>query len=263
LTKPLRITAAIRILRSLGLLCVLRLYVTQAAATTVVIIRTPQEVVIAADSAATIRGDGLPVTTQTVCKIYPAAAGLFFAVSGLVNDPQTGFDIPKIVASSSREGDSMPAKLARIERDVQTAVLRELPRVKERDPAEYAELVHSKGAVTVALVGIDAGVPVAVSFSLGLAISSNGSIETSIIRDSCPGNCPSGVRAFWFGEGAAIDRLRAAGGLPDLAMPDLARHLVQVEIDAGAPGVGGPVDVLRILPAGPVWVQKKQVCPAP
>lgn len=261
MTGPLKTIAAMRVIRSVGLLCVLRLHMTPAEATTVVIIRTPQEVVIAADSAATIRGGGLSATRRTVCKIYQADTSLFFAVSGLVNDPQTGFDIPTIVASSSREGDSVAAKLARVEREVQTAVLRELPNVKERDPAGYAKLINSKGAVTVALVGVDAGAPVATSFSLGLALSPKGAIETTIIRDSCPGNCPSGVRAFWFGEGDAIDRLRAAGGLPELDMPALARYLFQVEIDAGAPSVGGPVDVLRILPGGPIWVQKKPDCP--
>jgi hypothetical protein len=235
---------------------------TPAGATTVVIIRTPQEVVIAADSAATIRGDGRPATERTVCKIYQAETSLFFAVSGLVNDPQTGFNIPKIVASSSLESGSMAFKLAKVEREVQAAVLRELPYVKERDPAGYAKLINSKGAVTVALVGVDAGAPVATSFSLGLAVSAKGLIETSIIRDSCPGNCPSGVRAFWFGEGDAIDRLRATGRLPELGMPELARYLVQVEIDSGAPSVGGPVDVLRILPGGPIWVQKKPDCPS-
>jgi Proteasome subunit len=234
----------------------------QAGATTIVIIRTPQEVVIAADSAATIRGDGLPLTTQTVCKIYQIDSGrMFFAVSGLVNDPRTGFSIPKIVAAESRDGGSMAAKLAAVEREVQAAALRELPHVKERDPAQYAKLIDSKGAVTVVFAGIDAGVPAAAGFSLGFTASPNGTIEPSTIRDSCPGNCPSGNRAFWFGDGDAIERLRATGKLPELVMPELARYLVQVEIDAGAPDVGGPIDVLRILPAGPVWLQKKPGCP--
>jgi hypothetical protein len=115
------------------------------------------------------------------------------------------------------------------------------------------------------LAGIESGVPVTTSFSLGLAESSKGSpkgqIDTSILRDSCPGNCDSGARVFWFGETGAIERLRAAGRMPTLGMPELARYLVQTEIDAGAPRVGGPVDVLRILPGGQVWVQKKPGCP--
>jgi hypothetical protein len=254
--------AAVRVMRLVGVLCILRLYATPAGATTVVIIRTPQEVVIAADSAAAIHGDGLSATTQTVCKIYEVdGAGLFFAVSGLVNDPQTGFNVPRLVASAIGNSESMGTRLAEVERTVQAAVLRELPQVKQRDPAEYAKLIDSKGAVTVAVAGIDAGVPATASFSLGFAVSPKGEIEPSTIRESCPGNCPSGVRAFWFGEGGAIERLRAAGGLPQLGTPELARYLVQVEIDAGAPDVSGPVDVVRILPSGPVWVQKKPGCP--
>jgi hypothetical protein len=246
--------------RWVGLLCVLHWHLPQAMGTTIVVIRTPQEVVIAADSAATFQGDGRPVATGTVCKIYRVNDSLFFAVSGLVNDSRTGFSIPEIVASGSA-GGSIAEKLATMERAVQGAVLRELPRVKERDPAGYATLMGSKGAVTVTLGGIDAGAPIVTGFSLGLAASPNGSIETNILRDSCPGNCASGVRVFWFGEVAAVERLRASGRLPALAMPELARYLVQAEIDAGAPGVGGPVDVLRILPSGPVWLQKKQGCP--
>lgn len=98
--------------------------------------------------------------------------------------------------------------------------------------------------------------------SLGLERSADGTIEITILRDSCPGNCPNGVRAFWFGEGDAIERLRTTGGMPKLGMPELVRYLVQVEIDAHAQSVAGPVDVLRILPDGPIWVQRKRSCPA-
>jgi Proteasome subunit len=234
----------------------------KAAATTIVVIRTPSEVVIAADSFATIRADAGSSSTESVCKIYQLNSKLFFAVSGLVNDGLTGFSIPDVVASASRIGDGVSAKMDEAERRVRAAVLRELPRVKERDPAGYAKLIHAKGAVTVMFAGIDAGIPAAASFSLGLELSSTGFIEVNVIHDSCPANCPSGTRAFWFGEGAVIERLRATGGLPSLPMPELARYLVQAEIDAGAPSAGGPVDVLRILPGGPVWLRKKQSCPA-
>jgi Proteasome subunit len=233
----------------------------QARATTIVVIRTPDEVVIAADSAATVHEDGGRNVTESVCKIYGLDANLFFAVSGLVNDRLAGFSIPAIVAFVSGGGGNISAKLARAEGAVRDAVLIELPRVKARDPVGYADLIHAKGAVTVMLAGIEGGVPMAASFSLGLEVSPEGSVETTMIRDSCPGNCPSGTRAFWFGEGAAIDRLRAGRGLPKLPMLELAHYLVQLEIDAGAPSVGEPIDVLRITPNGAVWVQRKLSCP--
>ena len=159
--------------------------------------------------------------------------------------------------SASRAADSIAGKVAAVEREVQTAVLGELPRLKENDSSGYAKVIHAKGAVSIRFAGIDAGMPMAASFSLGLSISQTGSMEASVVRESCPGHCLSGVRAFWMVEGEAIERLRASGGLPSMGMPELARNFVQIEIDAGAPGVLGPVDVLRIGPAGPVWLQRK------
>lgn len=218
-------------------------------ATTIVVIRTPTEVVIATDSAGTIQGAGRPPATETVCKIYQLNASMFFTVSGLVNDFATGFKLPGIVPYAGRGGDTIGMKMTRIENAVQTAVRMELPHVKDQGPIGYRTLTNSKGAVSVILAGIIDGVPAVAGFSLGLAASANGQVDVSILREACPGNCPSGVRAFWVGESRNIERLRAAG-LPALGMPDLARFLVQSEVDAGTARVAGPVDVLRVLQEG-------------
>ena len=71
-----------------------------ASATTIVAIRTPDEVVIAADSAATIQGDGRPRTTGAVRKIYEVDASLFFAVSDLVSG--MGVGAPITIAKNGR-----------------------------------------------------------------------------------------------------------------------------------------------------------------
>ena len=86
---------------------------------------------MAADSAATIQGDGLMASTETVCKIYQIDSWVFFAVSGLVNDAHSGFSTPQIAAAAARDGGSLDVKLARIERQVTGAVLRELQRVRK------------------------------------------------------------------------------------------------------------------------------------
>jgi Proteasome subunit len=168
-----------------GLIQVLVLFLVfapTALGTTIVVIRTPQEVVIAADSFGTIQGDGLSPSTESVCKIYQVNRELFFAVSGLVRDPQSGFSIPKVVGSAAAEGGSVSDILARTESAVIAAVLRELPEVKKRDPAGYEKLIKAKGAVTVMLAGIEKGVPLATSFSLGLERPADGPVETSITR---------------------------------------------------------------------------------
>src|SRR5436309_262000 len=61
-----------------------------ATGTTIFAIRTPDGVVIAADSLGTFRGGNTPTNTQPVCKIY-SVSDIFFGVAGVVRDPVTGF----------------------------------------------------------------------------------------------------------------------------------------------------------------------------
>jgi len=231
-------------------------------ASNIAVIRTAKEIVIAADSAGVIRGDGLSPSDESVCKIYRIEDAQFFAVSGLVNDFRSGYSVAALVGANAHSGNTISTKLDKIERVVSPALLQEVAELKTRDPRGYDALINAKGAVSVVLAGIENGIPVATTFSVGLTRSSDGTIQTTVIRDSCPGNCQSGVRAFSIGASTAIDALRLRGALPSLAMPDLAEYMVQAEIDAGTGGVSGPVDVLRLTPSGPVWVRKKASCPA-
>src|ERR1051326_5556982 len=54
-------------------------------ATSIVVLRTPTEVVLGADSRGTFF-DGKTVEYKTVCKIYERG-GVFFAVAGMAHDP--------------------------------------------------------------------------------------------------------------------------------------------------------------------------------
>jgi len=240
----------------------LGLLLNPAQASNIAVIRTTQEVVIAADSAGVIQGDGLAATKESVCKIYRIDDALFFAVSGLVNDPRSGYRVPVLVDANSRGRGTISEKLENVERVVSPALLREAGEVKSRDPEGYGRLVDSKGALSVIMIGIENGIPSATSFSIGLTRTSDGTIQTTVVHDSCPGNCPSGVRAFSIGASPAIDAVRRRGGLPSLSMADLADYMVQAEIDAGTVGVAGPVDVLRLTTTGPIWVRQKASCPA-
>jgi ATP-dependent protease HslVU (ClpYQ) peptidase subunit len=68
----------------------------RVAATTIVEVWAPDEVVIAADGLPTFRGNNLPQHQNLVCKIF-CAGKFFFAVAGFANDPITEFSAPKIV----------------------------------------------------------------------------------------------------------------------------------------------------------------------
>ena len=76
-----------------------------AHATTIVGIRTPEQVVIAADSMGTSRGYRIE-TTQLVCKIFTVKDAAF-AIAGLVKDPVWNFDAENLTAGSLRRQDRL------------------------------------------------------------------------------------------------------------------------------------------------------------
>jgi hypothetical protein len=110
-------------------------------------------------------------------------------------------------------------------------------------------------------IGIDGGIPVEIGTSASLSGATNGTSQMEITRYTCPGDCPVGLDIRWVGQASIIAARLTEGNVPRMEPADLARFLVQLEIDAGSPGVGEPVDVLRLLPSGPVWVQQKSGCP--
>ncbi len=68
----------------------------EAAATTIVVIRGHNEVVLATDSKVTFVGEDASENAGSVCKIY-GVGELFFAVSGFAEDSETNFSVPELV----------------------------------------------------------------------------------------------------------------------------------------------------------------------
>ena len=232
----------------------------EARATTIVVIRTHKEVVLATDSKATYEGGDAPENAGPVSKIY-GMGDLFFAVSGLAEDPETKFTVPGIVAEASRGLSTVAEKVKAIEARLETALVTEVPKVRERDPDLYQKLVSGKWDVlSLVVVGLEKGVP----FARGMAFSLNSSpdgLRASLKENSCPGDCLFGVKTLWLGQSDEIAKYMEGRRSPRKPVADFARFLIQLEIDAKAEGVGGPIDIVRITSTGAEWVQRKPDCP--
>jgi hypothetical protein len=229
-----------------------------ALATTIVEIRTPDEVVIAADSAGTFRGGGR-TTVGSVCKIYQVGKS-FFSVGGLVGDPGAGFSVPQIVAHELRDDRSVADSLKAIEDGLRSALPSELSGLTRRDPeaGKYEPLV-----ITVLIARLQSHTPVGAAMHLSLAmISPLGTLPDPEVK-ICPSSTCS-TTIWWSVPTASVipSRLEHGREALSLASPsNVARNLVQLDIDADTPGVGGPIDVLRLLPTGIIFPQMKPQCP--
>ena len=224
--------------------------VSTAQATVIVLVRTQNEVVLAADRKVLFRGNGLPTHAGSVCKIYRVGDG-FFALAGLANFPD---DSSSIVAGELQRGGKPADAIARAAETLRSSLVTALPRLAQIDPDGYRQIRESKGAVGIAAAMLSEGSPISIYASIDLSTSDVGSIEMAVA---------SGKEVKWraLGSTAAIQRLFDSGKVPSLRPAELARYLVRYEINAGDPNVGLPVDVVDVSPSGASWPWPEPGCP--
>jgi hypothetical protein len=243
------------------LLVVIALSAPCADSTIIIGIRTPEEVVIAADSMGTFSGRD-PEMTKPVCKIF-TVRGVGFAVAGLAKSPRGGLDADAVVTRALSGSQSLLQAATAIEAELRLHISQELERQKREEPKLFAETAEGEGGrVTSILLGaFEGGVPVAVCISFKASQDPAGKISVGTSRLTCPGDCPSGVLNFYLGNWRPIERYTSEHDQP-LEMPPAAaaRFLVQLVIDARVPGVGPPIDVLVISKSGVSWRALKDGC---
>jgi hypothetical protein len=231
-----------------------------APATTVVVARSANEIVIGADSKVTDTY-GKELSNQ-VCKIQQVG-NLFVAFEGLLRDKATGFNIPEITLRALRlKPDATAADKVNILTGFITAALFvELNRVRRDSPDEFHVKLEGQTFLRIVVAGFENNRPLVFVRQFRTAFIARG-IGVVVIPDDCLDDCQGKVVTRFLGETAAIDGLPE--DTPDFWDDGLAagvRRLVQTEIDARSEFVGPPIDLLQINARGAKWIQKKAQCP--
>ena len=225
-------------------------------ATTIVAIRTPDSVVLAADSRGTFAGGG--ETTRNVCKIR-RVGDRFFAVAGLSEDPGRGFSAVNIVRRALQASDGVMNAATSAAEAMKDPLKHELTRLAAEDKGLLERSLRKLPSVIV--IGADNGVRAAAGFHFETQGNNHSPEELNLRTLRCPGDCPNGVYTFFVGERSTIDRYVAAHGRAfGMSPEDGAQFLVKLEIEAGTPGVGGPIDAVRVSSSGAEWLSVKPEC---
>lgn len=236
----------------------------EAIGTIIIAIRTPAEIVVAADSMGTFFRKG-PELTKPVCKIFTVADAAF-AVSGLTKNTARGFDAETLVARVLARRHSISEAADQVEADLRTRITHELEQQKQNEPDVFAKSMGGEdGYVTSVLIAaLEGDILVAVGIGFKAATGTSRGITVSSSRLACPGDCPAGVFMFYLGDRRPIDRYFREHG-SDFAMSPAAAapFFVQLVIEAGSPGVGPPIDVLVISKQGVSWPALKKSCGGP
>lgn len=232
-----------------------------AAATTIVAVKTQNEIVIGADSKVTdTYGNAF---SNQACKIIQAG-NLFFAYEGLARDKQTGFDIAQIAARALQLKPNAPIseKVSILTGFVASQLFDELPRLKQHDPGTYREKVEGgQTFLKILIAGFEGNTPLLFVRQFRAVPINRQTIGVSIVPDDCLKDCAQGIVVKSLGETAAIDGLpEETPGFWEGGIVEGVRRLIETEIAARSEYVGPPIDILRIDKTGAHWIQKKASC---
>ncbi len=224
-------------------------------ATTLVIIRTSNEIVIAADSLMTLYGH----RPQLTCKIR-RQGNVVFATAGLVSTSGGASEFHTVITNILRRRLPWPEQARQVEEWLKEPLLRTLRRMERGLPDEFHAQLRQGFTLHVSLAGIHDGGPVLEIREYFVERAHDGTLRLRVERLSCPIACPQPTEVFGIGEAdEMMSRVAHLRQLPP-NLAGLAHELVTAEIAKHPEHVGPPVDVIRGARAGIDWVQHKPAC---
>ena len=228
-----------------GVMCALSI---QASATSIIVIRTPDKIVIAADSKRTHRNR----PPELVCKIRKVG-GIYFSLTGIESpaavEPGLRIDAYSNASRAASEKQKI-TDIADLFADLEKQQLnRILPIMKLRAPELYRSL---NGHLLDGLfVGMQDGSPTWIDvhfWELPSAVHSQ--------RNVCPGQCAPGGIIVLGVRRAIVEAEHHSGQFPTGDPETLAASLVKIEIDGEPEDVGPPISELRIDRTGAHWLSR-------
>jgi hypothetical protein len=220
-------------------------------ATTLVALWTPDSIILGADSR--VITDSGPLEA---CKIGHKDE-VWVAASGLVTESRSGFQFGPMAQLALAHSGGLQQKMFRFAEVVHGPLTKALAVVRLEAPADYARIQTGRPVLQAIFATREAGKPVMATIAFVLGADGELQPRASLID----GADRRGPRIIYAGQQERIrEYLRSH---PDWLNGDrqaLVRNLVQLEVDAGTPFVGGPVDVMQIDAGGPHWIQRKAAC---
>ena len=165
------------------------LQVNSARATTIVVARTANEIVVGADSKVTdAYGNDL---NKRACKIRQVG-DLFVAIEGLEIDRQTGFSVPEIAnkALASKTSASAADKVSMLMGFLVSGLLNELSHLKTHEPQTYFKKIEGGQLfLRIVVAGFENGRPLLFVRSFRALQYNPGQIGVAVIPDDCLDDC--------------------------------------------------------------------------
>jgi hypothetical protein len=243
-------------------------------ATAIAILRTPDEIVAAADSKQTI-DVLLPgfVSSRDVCKVHKIRDHFYFAAAGYrgVVDPLTGkaadapqggiFTVEQAVLRSHKADLTIRENVDVFQRSIASFLVKNLGERQRYNPEHFKRNFSILSKSDVVFFGIEREVMVV--HHLQFRAQDEPQVRITANRWMCPGDCQDPTLApVFLGERDPMEtkywtetRFNKDDGLPKNA-----EALVDAAITANPKAVGGPIDIFRITRGKSSWIMVKPEC---
>ncbi|MEK6286703.1 MAG: hypothetical protein AABO57_13260 [Acidobacteriota bacterium] len=230
--------------------------------TTVVVIRTPGEMVIGADSIVVAKTE-FGSYGETMCKIIPVGNLVFFAAAGLIGDSDGVFNAYQIALECGNVSRRTLDTVNSFESAVKPPLIAALEDIRQK---AIGPVINNTRALETVFISLENDV---LSYHLSnfiLTLDEANLISLDLKRVNCPPDCKDGVGLSTLGLTTHIaeyfPRNHSRADLPTVDKAELVRQLIQLEIDNAADGeVGGTIVILRLTQGGAQWIRNEGVSP--
>ena len=231
--------------------------------TTVVIIRTPAEIVMAADSAVQETGEDGTSDVGVTCKIAQIGENVFFAAAGWVGDTSGAFLAPLVAIQCCSTNHRFLDAVKAFENAAKSPLSDAFEDIRQR---KIGPVLDGMTALETVFAGFENGVLKYSVSHFSVKLDNAGFISITAERAT---NCPSAhapnENLSAIGKNTHIRSYLASHrreiNLPTADKAELVRRLIQLEIDNDPNGyVREPIVILRLTQKGPEWVRNEGVC---
>lgn len=229
------------------------------AQTAIVAARTPEKIVIGADSRGIVGGDKSKI--RSICKIRQTGR-IFYAASGLAEVPETGFNVWDIVSEAFQRPNTFEEKIEAFEQSVKAPLSKALHYIRTVNPTDYRQKFDTRDKVALQIVFAVVESGVTRILIRDFQIATPDPISFNIYRRSCPGTCSTGSSVYFLGRKEAMLAYDAAN--PQIwpsKIETAVDTLIRIAIADQSDEVGLPIDILRITHEGAKWIQNEKKCP--
>lgn len=236
------------------LLYITLLVFTQPAwATSIVILITPEYIIIGSDSKRLLLNASAQVAAeQSVCKIR-SAGKYCYAFAGFTAASATSFSADSIVAMHLRNATNYQQAIEDIKKDIQAALYKELAYEKKAQPEAFSKLkTGGSPLLEVAILSLQDGAPQ--MQILGFGLGKGKKLHISSYQSSCPGDCPQQQQVYFMGSYNSMEQyLGKQKAIADPAA--LVEQLIKEQAKATPSSVGAPVHLAKYSAAGIEWIK--------